>query len=99
MRAITLAIALGALVAASAVRATPGAAPLLRYRGGGEGRVVFDGRLHAARGLTCRDCHDELFATRKRGLISAADHRDGKACFACHDGGRAFAECAGCHRP
>ncbi len=99
MRATHLALLLGALLAAGAARATPGAAPPIRYRGGGEGRVVFDGRLHAAKGFSCRDCHDTLFATRKRGLISAADHRDGKACFACHDGERAFADCAGCHRP
>jgi hypothetical protein len=27
-----------------------------------------------------------------------AAHGSGKACFACHDGKRAFDQCEGCHR-
>ena len=81
-----------------APRATPASAPLLRYGGAGQGPVVFDGRLHASRGLRCNDCHLDLFATGRGALISPADHTGAKACFACHDGQRAFAQCAGCHR-
>jgi phosphate transport system substrate-binding protein len=77
--------------------ATPGTRVLL-YGGAGQGRVVFDARLHRAKGFVCNDCHNDLFATRKTALIDQAAHRSGKACFACHDGKRAFETCDGCHR-
>jgi len=83
---------------AAAAGATPGESPVLLYRGAGQGKVVFDGRLHASKGFVCNDCHLTLFATRKRALISMADHRSGTSCFACHDATRAFSECSGCHR-
>ena len=62
------------------------------YRGGGQGKVVFDHRVHAAQGLRCNDCHTDfagtgkaLFVTRKQGLIAFADHSAGVKCFACHN--------------
>jgi phosphate transport system substrate-binding protein len=70
----------------------------LRYTGGGEGMVVFDGRIHAGKGLVCKDCHMGLFATRKKALIATADHEKGTQCFACHDGAKASRECVSCHR-
>ncbi len=70
----------------------------LRYAGWGEGKVVFDGRTHAGKGLVCNDCHLKLFATRKRALITVDDHEQGSQCFACHDGSKAFNDCASCHR-
>lgn len=79
----------------------------LVYRGGGAGKVVFDGHVHAARGYVCNDCHTDfnhtgvaLFVTQKRGLIDEAAHDKGTACFACHNGKAAFAvkNCEGCHR-
>jgi c(7)-type cytochrome triheme protein len=96
-----------------------GRLPLLSYRGGGRGKVVFDHQLHASEGFRCNDCHTDfsgtgkqLFATRKQGLISLADHTTGAKCFACHngdgvpddrkgafyDGKGAFIDCDGCHR-
>ena len=85
-----------------------GRPPSLRYRGGAEGRVIFDHQLHASKGDRCNDCHTDykgtgkqLFATRKRGLISFADHSTATKCFACHDGKNAkesFDECSQCHR-
>jgi c(7)-type cytochrome triheme protein len=70
-----------------------GRLPLLSYRGGGRGKVVFDHQLHASEGFRCNDCHTDfsgtekqLFATRKQGLISLADHTTGARCFACHNG-------------
>jgi len=67
--------------------------PPLRYRGGAEGPVVFNHQLHASKGFRCDDCHtsfartgQQLFATRKQGLITFADHRTASKCFACHDG-------------
>jgi thiosulfate reductase cytochrome b subunit len=77
----------------------------LIYRGAGQGRVVFDGRAHLAKGFRCADCHTEyagtrrqLFETRKSGRISLADHDTDTRCFACHNGKVAFAECSRCHR-
>lgn len=89
-----------------------GRLPVLSYRGGGRGKVVFDHQLHASEGFGCQDCHTDfartgkqLFATRKQALITFADHTAGAKCFACHDGdgaptGRksAFKTCDGCHR-
>jgi c(7)-type cytochrome triheme protein len=79
--------------------------PTFTYRGGGQGPVTFDHQLHASRGLVCADCHtrlaatgEQLFQTRKEGLISAADHVGGAKCFACHNGTVAFSSCAQCHR-
>jgi hypothetical protein len=33
----------------------------VNYRGGSQGRVIFDGRTHAAAGLVCTACHTALF--------------------------------------
>jgi len=81
-----------------------GRLPALSYRGGGQGKVIFDHQLHASKGSRCNDCHTDfsgtrkqLFATRKQGLISQADHKSGAKCFACHDGKGAFDDCARCH--
>ena len=70
----------------------------LSYTGGGQGKVVFDGRTHAGKGLVCNDCHMKLFATQKKALITIKDHENGGQCFACHDGTKAFNDCASCHR-
>jgi c(7)-type cytochrome triheme protein len=66
--------------------------PTLSYRGGGNGKVIFDHQLHAANGFRCNDCHTDfaktgkaLFATRKQGLITFKDHTTGTKCFACHN--------------
>jgi thiosulfate reductase cytochrome b subunit len=92
-------IALSALALAAPGGATATSdARLLLYGGAGQGRVVFDGRLHRAKGFVCNDCHLELFATRKVARVDLAAHQGGKSCFACHDGHRAFATCDGCHR-
>ena len=69
-----------------------GRPPLLSYRGGGAGKVVFDHQLHTTEGFRCNDCHTDfagtgkaLFTTRKQGLITFADHTTGARCFACHN--------------
>lgn len=88
--------------AATVLAANPA---LLSYRGGDQGPVVFDHRLHAARGFCCFDCHTnyagtgkQLFQTRKRGLIDRAVHDRDESCFACHNGTVASADCETCHR-
>lgn len=91
----TLALAAGAT----------GSGTSLLYRGAGEGKVVFDGRVHAGKGYGCNDCHKQfaptgtaLFATQKRALIDMPAHKQGSQCFACHDGKTASKECESCHR-
>jgi c(7)-type cytochrome triheme protein len=82
--------------------------PAIRYRGGAQGRVIFDHQSHASKGASCNDCHTDykgtgkqLFATRKKGLISFSDHASGTRCFACHEGKKTetqVGECNQCHR-
>jgi phosphate transport system substrate-binding protein len=70
----------------------------LLYGGAGQGRVIFDGRLHASKGLLCNDCHSAIFATQKKALITMDDHSNAVACFVCHDGTKVFNDCEKCHR-
>jgi thiosulfate reductase cytochrome b subunit len=71
---------------------------MLSYTGGGEGKVVFDGRTHAGKGLVCNDCHMKSFGTRKQARITSEDHEKDGQCFACHNGKKAFNDCVSCHR-
>ncbi len=32
----------------------------LIYRGGDQGKVIFDGKVHAGKGFSCRECHTDL---------------------------------------
>jgi len=76
----------------------------LHYGGGGQGTVLFDGRLHASKGFRCADCHTKLFETKKVAHITMADHFTDKACFKCHNNNQhndplaASRDCATCHR-
>jgi thiosulfate reductase cytochrome b subunit len=89
---IVLAVgALGSVVFATSDKA-------LLYGGAGQGRVIFDGRLHASRGLVCKDCHSDIFETKKKALITMDDHFRPVACFTCHDGSMVFNDCEKCHR-
>jgi len=81
-----------------------GRLPALSYRGGGQGKVIFDHQRHASEGFRCNDCHTafaatgkQLFTTHKQGLVTSADHTAGTKCFACHDGKGAFYTCDRCH--
>jgi phosphate transport system substrate-binding protein len=86
------------VMALTAGAGATGGGRIIAYGGGGEGKVIFDGRTHAAAGLRCGDCHPVLFQTRKLALIALEDHGTDRACFSCHNGKKAFADCAGCHR-
>jgi thiosulfate reductase cytochrome b subunit len=75
------------------------------YRGGGQGPVTFDHRMHASKGYSCQDCHmalpatgQQLFQTQKQGMITFDDHSGNAKCFACHNSKVAFSECGQCHR-
>lgn len=83
--AMAVMLALGSALVVPAVSATDGNTTLV-YRGGSRGKVLFDGRIHAAQGITCNTCHAALFDTHKSGLITEADHDGQGKCFACHGG-------------
>jgi len=73
----------------------------VEYAGGGAGKVVFDGKTHADKGLKCADCHPGIFKMKKGEKLTMADMNAGKNCGSCHkDGGKSFAtkECAKCHK-
>lgn len=97
MRTLVFGLAALALALATPAGATPGGKTIV-YGGAGQGRVVFDGRLHASMGYACKRCHADLFPTRKKALISMDLHGNGTSCFACHDGATASFECQSCHR-
>lgn len=70
-----------------------------------KGKVTFDGKVHADKGLKCGNCHTipKLFAMKKGAAkITMADINGGKFCGACHDGKKAFkaddqVNCGKCH--
>jgi c(7)-type cytochrome triheme protein len=69
----------------------------------GADKVVFDGKIHADKGLKCAACHPAVFKMKKGAdAITMKDMNDGKFCGTCHDGAKAFntkdaANCAKCH--
>lgn len=99
-----LALVLGAVLAIGSVVAAPPGKPVV-YAGGPMGKVTFDGKAHADKGLKCPDCHTspKLFEMKKVAKITMADMNAGKNCGTCHDGKKAFkssdaANCAKCHK-
>jgi c(7)-type cytochrome triheme protein len=76
----------------------------VEYAGGGAGKVVFDGSVHANKVLGCVDCHPSPFQMKKGSteikMEAVSRH---KSCGACHDGTKAFKaedknNCAKCHQ-
>ena len=71
-----------------------------------KGKVTFDGKVHAGKGLKCADCHTspKLFQMKKGSdKMTMAAMNEGKYCGACHDGKKGFdlkapADCAKCHK-
>ena len=70
------------------------------------GKVTFDGKVHADKGLKCANCHTQpkLFG-KKIGSdkITMAAMNEGKFCGSCHDGKAAFSvktpsDCMKCHK-
>ena len=75
----------------------------VEFAGGAQGKVVFDGKVHADKGAKCADCHPKVFQMKKGAdKITKADHVAGKFCGTCHDGTKAFAQdeanCGKCHK-
>jgi c(7)-type cytochrome triheme protein len=103
MKKTVLAVVVLVIVAfvGSAFAVPPG--KTVDYEGGGAGKVVFDGKMHADKGLKCNDCHTKIFPMKKGMKMMMADMNAGKNCGECHNGTKAFgtkdaADCAKCHK-
>jgi c(7)-type cytochrome triheme protein len=99
--ALVVIVSLAMAVAAFAVPA----GKTVEFDGKGAGKVVFDGKMHADKGLKCAECHQSgLFKMKKGGdVLTMKDMDAGKNCGACHNGTKAFdvkdkASCAKCHK-
>lgn len=97
---------LGIVVAAIAFIGAAMAVPpgkTTEFAGGPMGKVVFNGQLHADKGLKCNDCHTKIFAMKKGAKITMAAMNKGENCGACHNGSKAFStsdpkNCKSCHK-
>ncbi len=69
-----------------------------------EGKVTFDGKIHADKGLKCNACHTKIFKMKKgTAVMKMADINSGKFCGECHNGTKAFKtqekdNCGKCHK-
>jgi len=75
----------------------------VEYAGGPNGKVVFDGKIHADAGLKCAECHTKIWPMKKGEAMKHADMNAGKGCGVCHTGQKAFkiddqANCGKCHQ-
>ena len=98
---ILLTVAIAVAFIGSALAVPPG--KTVEFAGGGAGKVVFDGKVHADKGLKCNDCHTKIFQMKKAATMKMADMNAGKFCGTCHNGTKAFAtkdaaNCAKCHK-
>jgi phosphate transport system substrate-binding protein len=101
MRALIAAIAFGVIAAGIglAYAVPPGFS--LEFEGGGQGKVIFQGKVHSGSGMDCSDCHMAVFYAGRASQITVMDHNRKQYCFTCHNGEVAFAaisDCAKCHR-
>jgi c(7)-type cytochrome triheme protein len=104
MKVLTLivTIAVAVMFAGTAMAVNPG--KTVEFPDGAMGKVVFDGKVHADKGLKCNDCHTKIFQMKKGSTkITMADMNAGKNCGECHNGTKAFASkdaanCAKCHK-
>ncbi len=103
MRFLGLILAILVLIAFSGSTFAVAPGKQVEYAGGPTGKVVFDGKAHADKGLKCTDCHTKIFPMKKGAKITMADINAGKYCGVCHNGGKAFkssdpANCEKCHK-
>jgi len=86
----------------TAVASPPG--QKVEFAGGPMGKVTFDGKFHADKGLKCDGCHTKIFQMKKGATkITMAAMNKGENCGTCHNGKKAFkssdpAKCATCHK-
>ena len=89
-----------AIIAGSALAVPVG--KTIKFEGGGTGKVVFTGKMHADKGVTCNDCHPKIFQMKKgKAKITMGRILAGTFCGECHNGIKAFKpeshNCARCH--
>jgi len=76
----------------------------VEYAGGAAGKVTFDGKVHADKGLKCNDCHTKIFQMKKDSTkITMTTMNKGENCGTCHNGDKAFKSsdpktCKTCHK-
>ncbi len=96
---VAAAMAATSLLVAAALAVPPG--KNVTFKGGGMGKVVFSGTVHAKAGK-CATCHPKLFKQKIGGdKITMKAIYAGQFCGACHNGKKAFAakaNCAKCHK-
>ncbi len=86
-----------ALFAGSALAVPPGMT--VEFTKSPMGKVTFEGKKHADKGLTCDKCHTAVFQMKKgTAEIKMADHSGGKYCFTCHNGEASFKSEGNCNR-
>jgi c(7)-type cytochrome triheme protein len=101
---IVLALAVVVTLALSAAAFAVPAGKTVEFDGKGAGKVMFDGKAHAAKGLKCADCHPGVFKMKKGAeTMTMKDMEEGKFCGKCHNGTKAFDSkgadnCAKCHK-
>lgn len=65
------------------------------------GNVVFSHDKHAAKGVTCKQCHPELYTTiKKHKVVLMEEMENGLSCGKCHNGNPVFSvkgNCLTCH--
>jgi c(7)-type cytochrome triheme protein len=77
----------------------------ITYEGGGAGKVVFDGKLHSSKNITCASCHDgnvfmpALFEMKKGATVVTMHKMElGKTCGRCHVVAKNdYLNCSICH--
>ncbi|MFZ3065426.1 MAG: cytochrome c3 family protein [Nitrospirota bacterium] len=69
------------------------------------GKVTFNGKIHADKGLKCIDCHPTPFPNKRSaaGTYKMEKMNKGENCGICHNGTKAFktsdpANCTKCHK-
>lgn len=101
-RMARLAVIMGVLMMAGNALAVP-ANKTLNWDAS-EGKVTFDGKIHADKGLKCGDCHTKIFKMKKGTAVMKMEAiNSGKFCGECHNGTKAFKaqekdNCKKCHQ-
>ncbi len=104
-RSVAVILALVFAVFAGQGHASPCAGVVI-YDGQGAGQVIFDGKLHAAKGLTCENCHEgEMFSpalfsmSKGSNDITMRKMELGRSCGYCHKVSmKDTLSCEKCHR-
>ncbi len=99
-KVLVFAVIAGFVLSLAGLSSAVGPGKKVEYDGGGQGKVVFDGKVHADKGLKCNACHPSVFKMKKEAKITMADMKAGKNCGTCHNGKKAFGadDCAKCHK-